>query len=450
MTYALLKNYATTGNLTDRVQDRAVWLISPMLDLFFVCGLAPWFFGFAIFLFTDGRLDLQTPSQYIVAVLFATASLLIGESHQFTSIVRYYGKFRTRTKAYKLDRVPFWTIYVGLALLVTALGGLATTWPPWLIAILSMVVMGIVIPAMSLFPVVLMQHFCAQAQAVGLMYCGLGNYKLSQSERTSLTVVSWSLIAAGASTIAKPFGTSINGFGIGLIVLVLIATNALTRHLKPGDRCMAWVLSLLAWGGLLATTFGTGTGVLAIVFPTIPSPISAAIGGILPWLPAFAACATILFAVQILRRGFRDGQWLPKGAAVLWANLALFTLVVPLFPTSIMLPIWMLVPVFFHASQHWAVAWYTQAKEIGPGEIDLGKGAYSLRQFCKMFLPVQALSLTVLFLPLIAAHFSGVHLPPLFGSREDSSALTTLPMSWSMLVFYMHYFSDRLVWRPLT
>jgi hypothetical protein len=447
MTYALLKNYATRGNLTDRVQERAVWLISPMLDLFFVCGLAPWLFGLAIFLFTNGRLDLQTPSQYIVAVLFATASLLIGESHQFTSIVRYYGKFRTRKKAYKLDRVPFWTIYVGLAVVMYAIAGGPIVWIPWLQATLSIAFVIIAIPAVSLFPVVLMQHFCAQAQAVGLMYCRLGNYKLSQSEGTSLTVVSWSLVAAGASTIAKPFGTSINGIGIGLIVLILIATNALTRHLKPGDRCMAWVLSLLAWGGLFATTMGTAA--VGVVFPARASILSAAIVGILPWLPAFAVCATVLFAAHVLRRGFRDGEWLPKGAAVLWANLALFTLVVPLFPTTIMLPIWMLVPVFFHASQHWAVAWYTQAKEIGPGEIDSGKGAYSPGQFCKMFLPVQALSLTVLFLPLIAAHFSGVHLPFVFGGREDS-ALTTLPMSWSMLVFYMHYFSDRLVWRPLT
>jgi len=453
MTYALLKNTAATrGNFAYGVQERPAWLISPGLDLFFVCGLAPWLLGFAIYLFTGGHLELQKSPQYVIAILFATASLIIGESHQFTSIVRYYGTFRSRSKAYKLDRMPFWTIYAGLGLVVCFVAGWTTSWPGWVLGTTSIVSMVIVTVAVSLFPVVLMQHFCAQAQAIGLMYCGLGDYKLSQPERTSTTVISWLLVGAGASSIARPFGFNPTfEFGICFVILMLIATNALTRHLNLGDRCLAWVVSLLVCGGVIAVVVpdfmgGRGIGALfmtdgkhSIMFEALPN-----------LLQTSAAGAIFLFALHVLRRGFGCNEWLPKGAVLLWANLALFILVVPFFPPPIMLPIWMLVPVFFHASQHWAVAWYTRAKEIESDKRDFEKRENSLWNFCKLFLPVQALSLTVLFLPLIASHIPGVHLPDIFGSRGDPPALSTLPVGWSMLVFYMHYFADRLVWRPIT
>jgi hypothetical protein len=110
-----------------------------------------------------------------------------------------------------------------------------------------------------------------------------------------------------------------------------------------------------------------------------------------------------------------------------------------------MIYVWMFVPVFFHATQHWAVAWMTEKKECASDSTEKRPSTLQdLIHFCKFALPIQVVSLAVLFWPLFfqleAVMKAKNHTP--FSGPEF-----TLALEWSILVFYMHYFADRIVWR---
>ena len=95
------------------------WLVSQNIDLLFVCGLLPWILG-AIAYFSTGGL-VQQPvvgtNQQLLTMFLVFSSFLIGESHQFTSILRYYSKtFRRRRNLYRWHRLPIWFLYAVAAL----------------------------------------------------------------------------------------------------------------------------------------------------------------------------------------------------------------------------------------------------------------------------------------------------------------------------------------------
>jgi len=348
------------------------WLVSASFDLLFICGLLPWILGFGAYIITGGDLNnpIASQSQHLATIFFVVSSLIIGEAHQFTSIIRYYGAFRSRTKAYRKQRIPFWIIYAFFLMLVPIAMILQSSW-------ISGIVLFIFQIGVILFPVVLMQHFCAQAISIGLMYCRKEGYNLSRSERMSLSAIAWLLVGIGACTIAVPFGIA-RGPLSGVTNSCLLATGALS---------------------------------------------------------------VLIFAAHVLRRGFVSNEWLPAGAGIMWANLAMFILL-PL-PAPLILYVWLFVPVFFHATQHWAVAWITQQNELVPQRNFAPNHRRLFGDICRLALPVQLINLLVLFSPLIVAQF-----------RPDWSQILggtgTLSVFWSMLVFYIHYFADRIVWRPKT
>jgi hypothetical protein len=145
------------------------WLVSSRIDLLFVCGLAPWLLGYLAYLILGGTPNAPSvsESQQHMTIFFVVASLIIGEGHQFTSIVRYYTKLRQRKKQKFILELPFYVIYSGLASLVFLMLGFTLASIPAMLFILVVAQIGI-----AFFPVVLLQHVCAQAKAIGLIYCG--------------------------------------------------------------------------------------------------------------------------------------------------------------------------------------------------------------------------------------------------------------------------------------
>ena len=98
------------------MKDR-LYLVSPLFDILFVCGGAPWLLGITAYLTIGTNISGDLFNREILSmltVIYVAASILIGESHQFTSILRYYGTFKERSKRYKLSRLPLWIIYFTL------------------------------------------------------------------------------------------------------------------------------------------------------------------------------------------------------------------------------------------------------------------------------------------------------------------------------------------------
>ncbi len=351
------------------------WLISPLIDLLFVCGFAPWILGLTAFFLLDPGLDktLNNPGQHAFNLFFIVASLLIGEAHQFTSIIRYLAK-HPKKPSLGVPRLRTWFIIVAVMHLIGlgtwgAFSSSSMTWSTFLSGSANF----IAVLAVFLFPVFLMQHVIGQAKSIGLMYCGKEGFKLSKFENFILSAMTFLLFVSGSSSIAVPFGLT----------------------------------------------------------SSMDSPFVASIASGLWWN---ALAISVLFALLMLRRGFKSNEWLPCGAGILWANLAAFTLFASL---PAMIYVFMFVPIFFHSTQHWAVAWTTMQKESGKAGENRSFKDY-LIDSCKLVLPVQAVSLLVLFLPMF---FSSQ------GNSVEVGIERTLPLSWSLFVFYFHYFADRVVWR---
>jgi len=363
------------------VRRPRTWLVSSKIDILFVCGLAPWLLGWLTYMVLGGipNAPIVSESQQQLTIFFVLTSLIIGEGHQFTSIVRYYAKLRQRKKSKYILELPFYMIYFGFGSALLTMLGITLAMIP---SVLFFVV--IVQLAIAFFPVVLMQHLCAQAKAIGLIYCGKEGFELSAVEKHILTTATYLLVLAGGCTIAQPFGFEI---------LAGISKDPLDANMFAQAQTVLVPAALLASG---------------------------------------------TFALMMLHRGFSTDRWLPFGAGVLWTNLVAFILL----PFPPMLYVWLFVPLFFHATQHWAVAWMVHQKEeqISPN----AQLKTQLLEFAKMALPIQALSLSVLFIPIFAMQFFA--LPTKSNDIFDINA--TLPVSWSMLVFYLHYFADRIVWRP--
>lgn len=361
------------------------WLVSPVFDYLLVCGLAPWCLGALTYLLLGNTLINPHPSgsEHNLSILYIVASLIIGESHQFTSIVRYFFGPKPAAKVHWLNRLPLRLIWLALWIIVLAILSSSISGLSWISSILGVLIgfpmMIIGAPLLTLaancFPLVLMHHICAQAKTIGLIYCRQAGYQISRKESRDLSAATFLLVLAGACNVALPFNfdsdfTSSEGFALAKAV---------------------WNL----------------TTVLGVAF--------------VAWKHFQRAKAQ---------------DCLPIPTALLWTNLVLFVLL----PANLMLYVWLFVPIFFHATQHWAVAWATKQKEVNAGEEAKDKLS-AWKNFLPLFLPVQALTLTILFLP---AFIKGSTLGSLFGSAE----IGTLSVGWSMLVFYIHYFTDRIVWRP--
>jgi hypothetical protein len=362
------------------------WLVSRAFDILFVCGLAPWLIGIGCF-FITGAGGAYPPTKYpqqLLTFFFVASSLIIGESHQFTSIIRYYSSFRKRAKAYTMERIPFWIMYaLALEFLALVLYHPAQDFLRWTFPVFTVLLQFAVI----LFPAVLMQHICAQAVAVGVSYCRIAGYNFSQAEKRSFTAVTWLLIATGACSIAVPFTFDADN-------IIGISTNS-------------------------------------IQLATIVGPIASG-----------ASFTALICAAHVIFRGFKRREWPPLGAALLWVNLVLLILLS--VPLPGMAYVWLFVPLFFHATQHWALAWSTRKREARTSLGSSLKRTDLAREFCKLVVPVVTLTLIVLFLPLLLSRTS--HLSPI----SDLFPGETLPVFLSMFVFYMHYFADRVVWRPKT
>jgi hypothetical protein len=346
---------------------RRTWLISSWFDLLFVCGLAPWLLGLVALCTVDAVPGPKalTAEQGYFGIFFVVASLLIGESHQFTSIVRYFTVPMER-KVHWVNRLPIWLI-IGLPLLAIFPGFLMT----FAESIPSPIINALVaaIEAVFLFfPVVLIQHVCAQAKAIGLIYCAKEGYKLSEPDGYYLSFAMWTLVAAGGAAVAAPFGT----------------------------------------------------------FFELPPPVAAVLLGL-------AFCGVGMCAYRIIRRGVEKNEWLPAATGLMWSNMAALILL----PISLTMYAWLFVPLFFHATQHWSVAWITRKREVVAAGGTIASKADVIREIALMVLPVLAITMAVLFLPLLLTAISD----PSLGLSS------TLGVEWSILVFYLHYFSDRIVWR---
>lgn len=366
----------------------APWFISREVDILFVCGLAPWLAGIVFFLVT-GAGGLYPPTKFpqqALTVFFVVASLVIGESHQFTSIVRYYSSaFSKRAKRYRLQRIPIWFMYfLAAELCIFSTFNSLADLVSWSLFIQAMILSF----CAAAFPVVLMQHVCAQASAIVQQYCRRAEYSISKCEKCVLDVVTWILVATGACSIAVPFGLDENG---GISVSFVGTINISTYKLP---------------------------------------------------LVALSAFACLLVAAYVIQRGLTKNDWPPLGAVLLGANcVSLILLAVPL---PAMAYVWLFVPLFFHATQHWALAWSTQQREVRLDADSIKNKTSRIFEICKFIAPVLALTVVVLFIPQFLRrsplHFG--NLERIFSSGESLSVFL------SMFVFYAHYFADRLVWRP--
>lgn len=371
-------SYATI----DDAQGSSGNLVSPLFDILFVCGGAPWILGLLVNFSILGQIQQMEGSAQILTgltVIYVVLSILIGESHQFTSILRYYGTFRDRKKNYIKSRIPLWILYLAFSIPFMVQAGIFLGLPSFSmpLQLIGMVLMTLADFLISFFPFFLAQHFCGQSQAIGVMYCRMRGFELQKSEQFMITICSWSLVIAGAATIAKPFAS----FTASTLLLISEAFHSIFV------------------GFAIITVFCTG---LHFVF-----------------------------------RGIETRQWLPKETVMLWTSLALFFLL----PNPFMILVWIFVPLFFHASQHWAVAWHTRQNEKPGTGLLKARGKYAILDFLRMALPIQLATVTVLFWPLWFTSFG-----PGLNSETMSNSIT-LGIELSMLVFYIHYFTDRMVWR---
>ncbi len=369
------------------------WLISETFDLVFVCGLAPWIFGLVAYLCTGGLLEHPIPSALHqgLTIFFITVSLLIGEAHQFTSIVRYFGAFRKRSKRYRWRRIPIWYIYTMLALILIMrdVGSLFGAQGSFISSSLLVVLSGlgfVAIIAAVVFPVALMQHFCAQALNVGLIYCRVNNFNFRSWERKVLSIITLLLVLTGASTIALPF--------LG----VASSPHEVLRSAPFRDTVYWTTVSML-----------------------------------------------VVASGYFLHCGFANNRWLPRGAVLVWLNMAAFILLLPFW---LLFYVWLFVPTLFHASQHWSIAWYTRCQESNryteESTASTANAVTEVRtpdlpEVLRFVLPIQILSIVVLFGWLIVSSAF---------SPQQSVNFMTLPVEFSMLLFYFHYFLDQVIWRP--
>ncbi|MBX9723513.1 MAG: hypothetical protein K2X81_19060, partial [Candidatus Obscuribacterales bacterium] len=184
------------------------WLISPVVDLLFVCGFAPWILGIAAYFAIDSNLAKSGigPGQYGFNLFFIVASLLIGESHQFTSIIRFLAKHPKKPR-FVIPRLRTCFIIVAvLHLIVLGCWGAFSSQSMSLSTFLSGSASVFGSLAILLFPVFLMQHVVGQAKSIGLIYCAKKGFKLSKFENFVLSTLTFLLFVTGASTIAVPFG----------------------------------------------------------------------------------------------------------------------------------------------------------------------------------------------------------------------------------------------------
>lgn len=325
---------------------KSTWLISPSIDILLVCGGLPWILGSAACVFHEVMLhSLPHGSAFGFSLAFVIASLVIGETHQFTSILRLLqGVTLLRPN---LTSICFAGIVLSLLSLATS--GITLLTLPCALAVM-------------LFPVVLMQHICIQAKAIGLIYCSLQKYVLSKSELLHLTISFVLLAIVGAVNVAGP----------------------LFSEASPVKEF---------WQGMV--TCKAVFGISALV-------------------------SSMILATRLVQRGVEKNEWLPAPAAMTWVNLVLWILL----PVNY---VWLFVPVFYHATQHWAIAWFTHKNE---NPITNNEFIPWLRRVAALVLPVQVLTLLILFLPTLTG---------------GSGTLTAM---WSIGVFYIHFLADRVVWRP--
>lgn len=326
---------------------RNTWIISPVIDTLFICGGLPWILGITTEIILRQHVEVSaTP----LTVGFIVMSLLVGESHQFSSILRLFKKRIIDTSPGTIRAAVLIVLSLSLLSLIQNASQELPTGP--LVGI-PRVLWDL---AAFIFPFVLMHHICAQAKAIGLIYCAKHCYSLSAHEQQLLSIAFNVFIVCGSLSIANPF------------------------HL---DFTPLEIIKLPIFGAAIVSV-----------------------------------CA---ISLEFSRRGKEKNEWLPLGTALTWANLALW----------ILLPfnyIWLFVPVFFHASQHWALSWSTYKNEH-PFENDRKEFMPWLKRTLSLILPIQVLTAIVLFLPI------------LIGGNE------TLSVAWSMGVFYIHYLADRVVWR---
>ena len=375
---------------------RSPHLISPMFDMLFICGLAPWILGLFTFVLTGGQIvgganSSANSSHPWFTASFVAVSFIIGESHQFTSILRYYGSFKARKKKYRLQRVPFWLIYFAVIVALFAIFMPSNPSRAVLQSVTSPIFLFMFTIGVGLFPTALLHHFIAQSVAVGQIYCRMEGYTFARSEKLTISIISWLLLLTGTLTIAQPFFTSIN-----------LTATALPLFQETK------LLSIDSFNML----------VNALTYSTI-----------------FSICA---FGFNVLMRGVVHNQWLPTKTALLWTNFAFFVLL----PLPAMLYVWLFVPIFFHATQHWAVAWSTHmAESVENARIESSKKA-PIIDLCRFLLPIMFTTCVVLFMPLV---WPTSHMP---GFAQPTGMEATLSVFLSMFVFYLHYFADRVVWRP--
>lgn len=365
-------------------------LVSPMFDMLFVCGLAPWLLGLITFAIAYSGVGETASAASMLApltVCYVAASILIGESHQFTSILRYYGPFRERSKQFIASRIPLWILYASLSLMFVLIGlsqifqfeptsSFFSVLFSFAISLSVPIVLVIFETLINFFPVFLAQHFCGQAQAVGIMYCRNKGYELTNYETKLITCTAWLLVIAGASSIAKPF-------------------------------------------------FGNFAFIGPVVFDELKLPMQIA-----------ASFFVLYCAFHFLHRGSTTGVWLPRQTTILWSSLSLFFLL----PSEFMIYVWIFIPLLFHATQHWAVSWSTRQIEKDGQGLLRPRGSIAFIDALLMMLPVQLTTVIVLFWPLWFLGDQAI-------DNHTLSDSLTIGVQLSMLVFYFHYFTDRMVWR---
>ena len=349
-----------------QLAPKPAWMISREVDLLFVCGLAPWILGgLAWALLGSPMQDMHATFLHRgFTMLYVFSALLIGEGHQFTSILRFHFARRFWKRWKSLPPVVF--MWVGF--FSVGLGLFSSQFSELNAGLQALAGLGMV-----LFPIVLVHHFCIQAHAIVLLYCTKSGYLVEKSQLRMFRLATWFLVAGGACAMALPFG------------------------LTETDRILENV-------------------------PQYAIPLMVA--------------SLLLVAVPAMVRGRVAREWPPITGVMLWLNLVGFLMM----PMQFGAYVWVFVPIFFHASQHWVVAYASRRRETATAKLERS----ALHDLLRLVLPVQAVSLAVLYMPLLT-----INLPP--GVDAQSASMQpnlTLPVTWSMFVFYLHYFTDRIVWKP--
>jgi len=170
------------------------WIISPFIDIFFICGGAV-FVCFAVnYLFLGWHVPENVgtdPASWWLLTVIMLATYIFADSHNTATYMRIWGSPEDRTR-FKFHRT--WLVYSALLLFV----------------------LGLAIPSFTgvlvyLYVITVFWHYAAQCFGISLIYCYKRDYVMTNFEKESFRWFIYGMVAlVGARTFCfKPSSPSV-------------------------------------------------------------------------------------------------------------------------------------------------------------------------------------------------------------------------------------------------